>query len=98
PSGLEQLPRREPEVAEVAVRDGEVDAGAGGEPAPLIELAVVRQMDLGDRAADPAAVKDERRVVDPAVGGLERRADEDRERQAGRLAGEIGDSLPRCGQ
>ena len=63
---------------------------AGREPAPLVELAVVRQVGLRRDAEDPAAVDDDRAVVDP-VAVLERRADHDHRQQVGGGLDELGD-------
>ena len=55
---------------------------AGREPAPLVELAVGRQVGLRRHAEDPAAVDDDRAVEDPGAVH-QRRADHDH-RAAGR--------------
>ena len=66
-------------VEEVAVRqadllaaqgEGDLRSGAGGEPAPLVELAVVGQMGLGHQAQDLALVEDGGAVVELAVPGV----------------------------
>jgi hypothetical protein len=98
PSHLEQLAGREAEFAQPLVGDGLVDARARGKPAPLIEFAVVGQVDLGDRPADPAAVDHERGVVQPAVGGLERGSHEEGRGDRRGLAGQICEPFPDRGQ
>ncbi len=50
--------------------------GAGGEVAPLVELAVARQIGLGDHAEDPALADHDGGVVEPARPP-QRRADHD---------------------
>ena len=58
-------------------------AVAGGEMATLVELAVVRQVDLRHDAEQPAAVDRHRAIVEAAVVP-ERRANEDQRQQVGR--------------
>ena len=62
---------------------GAVGAGARGEMAALVELAVVRQVDLGHHAEQPAAVRRDRRVVEAPLVAQGRAEQEQRRRSRG---------------
>ena len=68
------------------------DAAAGGELAPLVELAVVRQVDLGHDAEDPTAVDDHGGVEQPRPVP-KRCADDDHRQQVGTGGDDGGQTL-----
>ena len=69
---------------------GPGDLGAGLEDALLVELAVVRQVDLVALGDDLAAIGDDDRIVGAAVA-LQRRADDDARPAIGGVGGEVLD-------
>jgi len=71
-------------------RGGETVVGAVGEPALLVELAVVRQVRLGDGGEDLPAVDRDRAVVE-AVAHPQRSADDDQRQEILRCRGKVGD-------
>ena len=77
--------------------DGDLQAGdaaTGGELAPLVELAVVRQVDLRHDAEHPAAVDHHGGVEQPGLVP-QRRADDDHRQQVGAGLGR-SPSRPSC--
>ena len=86
--------RREHQVR--AERDGlpaypdfsALGAGARCEMPLLVELAVVRQVDLGHGAQHPAPVDRYRAVIDPAADMAQRRSHQQQRQQLGRAFGD----------
>src|SRR5579883_387770 len=61
------------------------DAGAGGEVASLVELAIGRQIDLGHHSENGAPVDDHGAIIDPRTEAQRRTDDQDRHDLAGCL-------------
>src|SRR5947209_1938201 len=79
-SGAEQEVDAERRLAARNLDAAAMNCRPGGEMPPLVELAVIRQISLGDDAENLAPVDDEGRIVELAVPAERRSDDEQREK------------------